>query len=201
MRRPGLDGPDVLPAVRQMHGDQPVLLAVPAHGLLQDARLRAVQRHGQGPAHPERPPVLPAVVRVQRDRPAVLLAVHPVQRHVQLLAAVRPVRRQGLDGADVLHPGLRVQQDVRLLCAAAARANPARHATAADRAPRFAPQTRAATRSRSAPTRGTASAAARTRAASRTRRRAARRASTASRNRSTTRSACRTTRRSSPPEK
>ena len=55
-------------------------------------------------------------------------------------------------------------------------------------------------RSRSAPTRGTASAAARTRAASRTRRRAARRASTASRNRSTTRSACRTTRRSSPPE-
>ena len=67
--------------------------------------------------------MLPAVVRVQRDRPAVLLAVHPVQRHVQLLAAVRPVRRQGLDGADVLHPGLRVQQDVRLLCAAAARAN------------------------------------------------------------------------------
>ena len=76
----------------------------------------------------------------------------------------------------------------------------ARHATAADRAPRFAPQTRAAIRSRSAPTRGTASAAARTRAASRTRRRAARRASTASRNRSTTLSACRTTRRSSPPE-
>ena len=45
-------------------------------------------------------------------RPAVLLAVHPVQRDVQLLAAVRPVRRHRVDGADVLHPGLRVQRDV-----------------------------------------------------------------------------------------